>query len=261
MDEPAPTPAPKKPTEPEPKPPGDDAELRTEVDKLADLSRKDASPKETAAEVRETLASLETLSWKAASNRTLNLQVVLRRSYEDAVTAAGAATGSTAGVTKTASATLIAAVCIAVLGWLTTVTCVIAHTVFPNAGAPSIRELWPALAATSGAVLLLVGIATLAYRFASRTHGRAMSHFADARETRRTEAAVGLMLMIESEIKPENADGLRAFAAKLLEQRPVSAPPIDPISAVPAEATKLAEKALDTVQATAEKVLAVVKAK
>lgn len=180
------------------------SEEKTELQqKLADLRDLE--------KVSNKLAELETFTWTTAEQSVLNLQIVLRRKYEGAVLAASVATEEATGVGDTARKAVYAAIVVALVGWFVVVVCVTWLTLNPDPlPFPPIQSVWPALAATSGAVLLLIGIATLTFRFARISHDRAMLHHAEAHQTRRLETAVRLM-MIEERFS-------KTFALKVLNE-------------------------------------------
>lgn len=193
------------------------------------------------------LGNLESLTGQASTPRVLNLQIILRRMYDDSIKSGVVTTSTADEVARTARNVLRFAVAIAFCGWLTAVLCVlgIIPKVLHTSG--RIHEIWPALVATSGTVLLLIGIATLAYRFAQRSHDRARCHHDDAIRARRIDAAIRLLMMIEVRtggITAETDAGLRAFAMRLLDSASTRRD-ADEISALPDSATKIAEKVVE----------------
>lgn len=206
---------------------------------------------EQRAKIQQTLAQLETLTWAAESDRNvLNLQILLRRKYEGAMNAGDVATGAATTVSTQGTSTLRTAVCIAIAGWLASVVCVLVLVFRPTTGGV-IAQVWPALVATSGAVLLLVGIATLVLRFAQRTHERARSHYDEAAQTRRLEAAVRLILIGNAKETGE----LHAFANKLVESGHVSSAPHDELSPLPEGVVGVVKTAVDKIADLAKSVM------
>lgn len=250
------------------KPPGIDQSVEVVWNKFVGLLRnhakkqkKDSPPSD---EIEETLAELESLTWRSLP-RGANLEIVLRRSYEETVRAAKAATVRADRLGDRGSNTLLAAVVIAILGWLSTVACVVGGT-FWNAKTPGIKEIWPALAATSGAVFLLLGIATLAFKFAQRSHERATNHHSDAISTREVETAVRLIMMTSDLEFDGGMSAVRDFSYKMLEASrsraktttaPVEISPL-PDGTAPAVA-KIFERAVEGITAVAKDAIGVAK--
>jgi len=83
---------------PPPKPAGPAPEPQKQIEKLREKEAAGAKPDE----IVETLNSLETSTWHAqqGSNAVLNVQIILRRKYEGALVAAGAATEAATTVYK-----------------------------------------------------------------------------------------------------------------------------------------------------------------
>jgi hypothetical protein len=188
-------------------PPGAKTDLHGKLADLRAMEKAGAEPEV----IGQVLAELETMTWSAEDPSVLNLLIVLRRKYEGCVEAANKATTSAVEVAGSGRFAVSAAIIVALVGWAVVIASVI-YLALSKSPFPSIQTVWPALAATSGAVLLLIGVATLAFRYAQRSHDRAMLHHADARRTRRLETAVR-MVMVEG----LGADPVKAFAARLLE--------------------------------------------
>jgi hypothetical protein len=221
-----------------------------------------AEREKTRADISRTLSELENLTGQAVTPRVLNLQIILRRTYDGSMQAAEATTSTANDVATSARWALRLAMLIAGFGWLASVGCVVVGVV--NSRVPGIREIWPALAATSGAVLLLIGIATLAFRFAQRSHDRARCHHDDAIRTRRLDTAIRLLMMIEARAdsgtddKSKTDAGLRKFAMKLVESSATKAG-ADEISAVPEGVTKIGEKVIDNAAEVSKQILGLTK--
>lgn len=210
------------------------------------------------AKIERTLAQLETQTWTAESDRNvLNLQILLRRKYEGAMSAGEVATKTAATISDQGTSTLRTAVIIALLGWFATVVSVVVHVFLPDTGG-SIKDIWPALVATSGAVLLLVGIATLVLRFGQRTHGRARSHYDEAARTRRLEAAIRLLLIGNTK---DTTKDLHVFATNLIVDPATPSTPHDDLSPLPEGVVGVLKTAVEKIGEIAKSVLAVAKPK
>lgn len=198
---------------------------------------------QTLRKLTATLGELETSTWSAETPRQLNLQIVLRRTYETNIAAAHEATANGNEIASAGRNALRFAIGVAFLGWLGTIFCVVWHTVKGDTFVAT--SLWPGLVATSGAVLLLVGIATITFRVAQRAHDRSMSHHESANRTRKLEAAVRLLTAFEG--SATTAKATQEFATKMLEGQAPTAPTREEISALPEAVSAIVNKGLETV--------------
>ena len=182
----------------------------------------------TSSRLLENLLAEESLTWKTEGDRTRSLFYLFRAKHEEARVYAN--TENTVAHRLASRATVILYVVLVLL--------LLAYGAIVYAILTKKEVDWHLLAATSGTILLSIGIATLVYRVSERFSKRAQCYTDDADETRRVEAAVRLTLLAGDD---KAAPSMHAFAMRLLDREKRPADPTPELSAVPELVKEVAE--------------------